>query len=209
MNPIIRTAEIKDLPDCAELYQTAFEPAIQAIFNIPRLPDELVQSVFKLLYQIEPTGIRVLQDGNQVIGFLVLTTNLNALPCRIIIQPLFWRIVFKRIFGYYQEPGYGFIRRLWKLNRDYQRHLKSIPLKKPVSQILTIVIHQNYRGQSWGRKLMEAGVNYWETTPSPILKLEVDEANLAALKLYQSLGFKTIGVIETPRGPAQIMILEK
>ena len=61
------------------------------------------------------------------------------------------------------------------------------------AEIITIAIKPSARRKGIARRLMQAVIRTLEYDRKKKLFLEVDEANLAAIKLYKSLGFKKVG----------------
>lgn len=61
------------------------------------------------------------------------------------------------------------------------------------SELLTIAVAPARRGQGLGRALLSAAFADLAMTPVKTMFLEVDEANLAALRLYRGFGFEEIG----------------
>jgi ribosomal-protein-alanine N-acetyltransferase len=62
------------------------------------------------------------------------------------------------------------------------------------AEILTIAVGISERGQGLGRKLMEAAAAFALASGAVSLFLEVADDNLAALALYERLGFVTVGM---------------
>lgn len=61
------------------------------------------------------------------------------------------------------------------------------------AEILTIAVHSRYRGNGYGRLLMDDVVRRLYRERIATLFLEVDRTNRAAVRLYQRLGFKVAG----------------
>ena len=62
------------------------------------------------------------------------------------------------------------------------------------AQLNYLSIHPNFRNQGFGKKLLMVLFNYCEKGLIKKIILEVSEINFSALKLYDSAGFKTIGL---------------
>ena len=60
------------------------------------------------------------------------------------------------------------------------------------AELLTIAVEPRWRGKGVGRALMEAVFADLMMSPASRMFLEVDEQNLAAIRLYEKLGFSTI-----------------
>lgn len=64
------------------------------------------------------------------------------------------------------------------------------------AHITTIAVHPEYRGNKVAKKLIEFAVEYSKKWGAEKLALEVRESNYSAKKLYESMGFKEIGLRE-------------
>lgn len=61
--------------------------------------------------------------------------------------------------------------------------------------VVAMFVHENFRGQGLARQLMQAVVAYGMARQGlRVLQLEVTQGNVAAERLYQSLGFQPFGV---------------
>ncbi|MCR5790471.1 MAG: tRNA (adenosine(37)-N6)-threonylcarbamoyltransferase complex dimerization subunit type 1 TsaB [Lachnospiraceae bacterium] len=76
-------------------------------------------------------------------------------------------------------------------------------------EITNVVIAEEYRGQGYGRRLMEAVLSEGRRLGGTQFTLEVRRSNTAAVRLYEGAGFQTEGVrkdfYEKPREDALIM----
>lgn len=61
------------------------------------------------------------------------------------------------------------------------------------AEILTVAVEPARRGRGYGRLLMEEAMRRAYRERAQAVFLEVDEANRAAVALYRSLGFETVG----------------
>ncbi|UYN98862.1 MAG: ribosomal protein S18-alanine N-acetyltransferase [Devosia sp.] len=81
-----------------------------------------------------------------------------------------------------------------------------IRLAADEAELLTIAVDPKWRGKGLGRALMEAGFADLMLSPARRMFLEVDEQNLAAIRLYKRLGFEAIstrkGYYPRPDGSA-------
>jgi len=62
------------------------------------------------------------------------------------------------------------------------------------AHILTIVVNEEYRQQGLGRRLLRHLIAVARQAGVEMIFLEVRPSNLAAIKLYQSLGFSEVGI---------------
>jgi ribosomal protein S18 acetylase RimI-like enzyme len=84
---------------------------------------------------------------------------------------------------------------------------QDLAAKKPLAQVITIVVAPGHQRQGIGRTLSERAIAYLKNTPARAVRLEVDAAKAAPIALYKKLGFVQRAVIPSPRGPAIIMTL--
>lgn len=64
------------------------------------------------------------------------------------------------------------------------------------SQVIDLVIKEEKRNLGYGKKLLEFCFSFLLSKDVKSLSLEVSQFNLAAIKLYENLGFKKIKTIE-------------
>ncbi|MCC6334274.1 MAG: ribosomal protein S18-alanine N-acetyltransferase [Myxococcales bacterium] len=78
--------------------------------------------------------------------------------------------------------------------------------------VLNVATHQELRRQGIGRQVMDAVIAFGRDHKCRIATLEVRRGNGAALGLYQSLGFRTVGLrpnyYQDDREDAVVMIMD-
>lgn len=92
-----------------------------------------------------------------------------------------------------QETVFGFVAR--RANKGLQSLPGGFVLARLVAgeaEILTITVRPKYRQCGIGWRLMGAVLRHLRTQGAQTLFLEVDEANEAAVALYQKLGFEQV-----------------
>ena len=92
---------------------------------------------------------------------------------------------------------------------DARRRIAGFALIRTVAdeaELLTIAVEPRWRGKGVGRALMDAVFADLMMSPARRMFLEVDEQNLAAIRLYEKLGFARIssrkGYYPRPDGSA-------
>jgi ribosomal protein S18 acetylase RimI-like enzyme len=60
-------------------------------------------------------------------------------------------------------------------------------------RIYSLAINPNLRGQGIAKKLIQFSLEFAKTKGYSIISLEVNEANLTAIKLYEKIGFCKLG----------------
>ena len=89
--------------------------------------------------------------------------------------------------------------RFWVLQSDdgaYAGHLwltEQIDFFSGVQNlfITTVAVKSEFRGRGWGRLLVEHALQVAKDEGSPTVGLGVESANVAAIRLYERLGFRT------------------
>ncbi len=79
-------------------------------------------------------------------------------------------------------------------------------------QILNVVVHNNFRREGIARELMAQAIRTGREKRAACVNLEVRKSNFPAIRLYEGLGFKTVGerpnYYGEPGEPAVLMELE-
>ena len=196
-----------DLPAVADLFQSAFPEALQAVFGKSRLPARAVEDIFRILFKNEPDGFIVAREGSKIIGFVSVVHDLDRLHRRF----LGWGGLYLLghwCMGRYRGLGFVFLPRLLKAWWDY-RSTDDHPIKeKPMAQVLSIVVEKTFQGQGIGKILSERALAYLRGTSARVVRLEVDAAKPVPIALYRQLGFHEHATIPSPRGPALVMTLQ-
>ncbi len=78
-----------------------------------------------------------------------------------------------------------------------------------VGHVLTIDISLNHRRRGVGIKLLHEIEKIFRDKQARVCRLEVREDNIAALSLYQKLGYKKVAKLEYYYGDAHGILLEK
>lgn len=61
-------------------------------------------------------------------------------------------------------------------------------------ELLTIAVDRRWRGKGVGQALLRAALEDMQTSPARAMFLEVDEGNVAAIRLYRRFGFSQVGI---------------
>ncbi len=75
-----------------------------------------------------------------------------------------------------------------------------------MAQMLSLVVAASERGHGLGRVLAEASLLRLKEKGATQVRLEVDAAKAPAVHLYETLGFRTVATMPSPRGPALVML---
>lgn len=79
------------------------------------------------------------------------------------------------------------------------------PLTPGAGKILSIAVRKNFRGQGLGRELLNQAIQLLIGEGKSLVRLEVRPDNQAAIRLYESLGFRMIGRLRDLQGPWVVM----
>lgn len=82
-----------------------------------------------------------------------------------------------------------------RYNPDFVKNWKDISIKKP-ARFAKICIHPEYQGKGLGRYLAECILKTIKERGYDGIRVIVAQDNIAAIKLYSSLGFKNCGEYE-------------
>ena len=62
------------------------------------------------------------------------------------------------------------------------------------AEVMNIAVDENFRGQGYGKKIFAELIKICMEHGATAITLEVRESNIAAIKLYESFGLKSVGV---------------
>jgi ribosomal-protein-alanine N-acetyltransferase len=96
--------------------------------------------------------------------------------------------------AYYSELQNKFARYFVLLDQERVIGYAGMWLFAGESHITTIAVHPDYRSCGYGRMLMMTLIEYSKKHNADTMVLEVRVSNSAAIRLYDSLGFKKIGM---------------
>ena len=92
-----------------------------------------------------------------------------------------------------QPTVFGFVARREGRRKEGAGGFVLARLVADEAEILTIAVDAAFPRQGIGHQLMEAVLRHLYAERAKMLFLEVDEGNVAAIGLYQGLGFVTVG----------------
>ncbi|MGH6763310.1 MAG: GNAT family N-acetyltransferase [Phyllobacterium sp.] len=92
-----------------------------------------------------------------------------------------------------QPTVFGFVARREGRRKEGAGGFVLARLAADEAEILTIAVDAAFQRQGIGHQLMDAVLRHLHGARAQALFLEVDEGNIAAIGLYQGLGFITVG----------------
>lgn len=198
-------AALGDIPACAELYQNAFPEIITLLTGKSRLDPRMVEDGLKIIQEFEPEGFLVAVDHRQVVGLIMAVGDLNKFYRHVFFRGYPFRFLIRWWTGKYRGVRLVFLKRLWRVYRDY-RHAEQPAPALPMGQILTIVVAHPQQGKGIGTTLLKKTMEYLQSTSCKAVRLEVDAENESAIHVYRKLGFEEQMRFRSPRGEALAMI---
>jgi len=69
------------------------------------------------------------------------------------------------------------------------------------ARLYSLAVHPQLRGQGWGKRLVETGLEWMRTEKLTACRAEVKADNQAARKLYASCGFREAGLLHDYYAP--------
>lgn len=203
----IQPATPEDLNQIAALFLESFDETIKHFFNNGFTPVAALEDFFGFLLKEEPGAFWVARHEGKalknILGYIVVVADL----------PFLWRRAF--LGGYVFHWIKHFMQGVYGVNIKvsyriignkfaFWRHSRSLPQHR--SQILSLAVTGDCRGQGLGRVLLEKGIFYLHKCGKKNIKLEVRPWNKAALRLYSSSGFKPTGNTRDSQGEWLVMI---
>jgi len=159
--------------------------------------------MFRLMASVEPSGLRVASAGGLVAGYIFTVRSLRGLGTAILRSGTARAVGWKALTGEYAiRPAV-----LARLVAD-KLAMTLAPCCRGFrgGQVLSLAVRTRARGAGIGRRLMEAGLEHLEDEQVQQVKLEVRPANIPALKLYRSFGFREVGRVRDSLGPWIVMV---
>ncbi len=79
--------------------------------------------------------------------------------------------------------------RIAKIGNEIVGYIIFIIEKDNVGHIISLAVHPDYRRRGIGYKLLLSAIKFLEMIDINVIKLEVRVSNIAAIKLYEKVGF--------------------
>jgi ribosomal protein S18 acetylase RimI-like enzyme len=204
---LIQPASPEDLNRVATLFLESFEDTIEHFFKGGRPHAAALEDFFSFLLKEEPGAFWIARQEEKtpesILGYIVVVADLRFL----------WHRAFKG--GYVFHWIKRFLQGAYRVNIKvayrvlhnkfaFWRHSRSLP--QYCSQIISLAVTGNCRGQGLGRALLQKGMLYLYKCGKEYIKLEVRPWNKAALGLYSSSGFKPAGTTRDSQGEWLVMV---
>jgi len=203
--PIIRTARRDEMIAAARVYLAAF-PETLTDLALPDVRPLAIADVMTICQRAEPGAFTVAELDGGVVGYAICPSDSGRI----------WRSGLIRgallcMFWHWVTGGYGIgLRAALRVISEklmFWRH-ESLPQASCPARILSVAVDPSAQGLGLGRKLTEAGLGYLRGRGVRCVRLEVRPGNAAARHIYESVGFRDVGVIHDTRGPWDVMMLD-
>ncbi len=188
----------------AEVYLAAFPETIRQL-GLEGLRPEAVRELFSACYEADDQCMYVAEAGGRVVGYVVCPVDVGWVWRRMLSPARLARLVGGVVSGRY-GIGLAAAARVIKDALAMQRSLEPAGADCR-ARIVSIAVHPDFQGRGIGRRLMAAALESLQRRGAECVRLEVRPDNVAARRLYESLGFQDVGLVHDTRGPWVVMIL--
>ncbi|MDO9533803.1 MAG: GNAT family N-acetyltransferase [Bacillota bacterium] len=195
-----------NIPQVVGLFLESFEDTIVHFFEGGSPSGDALQDFFGFLLKEEPESFWVaMQEGEneRLVGYIVVVPHLPLLWRRAVLGGYVLRWTKRCLRGEYGVNFKNTCRAL-KNKFAFWRHSRSFPSYS--SQILSLAVTRDCRGQGLSRQLLDKGMLFLKKLGKIKIKLEVRLWNKAALQLYQSYGFIPVGTTIDSQGEWLVMV---
>ena len=202
---VFAVATPADLAACAAIFAEAFRESIVHVFR--EMPSvRLIQEVFRLCYDAEPSALLVAVAHGKVVGYVFAPASLKNL----------WRAAFSRrhilrwVGAWLRGRMRLGIAPLRVLLLDKFQFLRSAVGGELAveARILSVAVAAGYRGRGIATRLVRHALDRFVASGVDAVRLEVRPWNHAAVRVYESLGFQAMGTMHDSQGPWSIMLLD-
>ena len=200
----IRRAKPDDMLAVARIYLAAFPDSVEQL-HLERVRPRAVADLMRIPLQAEPWSFFVADAGDRLIGYAICPAHADRIWLAAIRRGLALRMLGRWLAGRY---GLGLRSAVQAMSdkihcwRGGRRRDTECP-----ARVLSIAVDPTAHGQGTGRQLLHEGLHYLQREGAFRVRLEVRPHNEPAKRLYESVGFRTVGTIHDTRGPWEVMLL--
>lgn len=203
MEGYIRKAVKSDALRAARVFCEAFPESV-ARYSPARQPVEAIADLFEACRKAQPQHFFVFELDGSVQGYIIAPLSMKRIVLSSFTNGSALSILMRFITGRYGISVYAAsraslnaIRTLFARGRQHERC---------DSRILSIGILPEAQGKGIGKALLLKGLTSLEDAGAKRIRLEVRKGNIAAIRLYDSVGFKSIGEISDETGIWIVMV---
>lgn len=200
----IRQCTKNDVPAMARVFLSAFHESVRHVAGEGRLNEVAVQDIFEFLHDAAADGCFVAYSGNTLAGYIVAITDMKILWKKAVFKGYVFKWFVRFVKGTYGLT----LRSIFLLLRN-KLAFASSSLKRShghAAQILSIGVLEAYRKKGIGTKLVERALEYLSSYGAKTVKLEVRPDNMPARRIYERMGFVSVGEFRDSQGPWIVMI---
>ena len=204
MGIVVRQGTNADLAAMAAVYIAAFPESIGHFFDQTDPPVTAVIDLLQVPLDAEPQAVLVAEKEGRIAGYCLAPAHFSRLAHTALHGGHLWRFVWRWITGRY-NLGLRPLRMLALDKLRGHRERRTDP-HHAEAHILSLAVHPDFQCQGIGKALLEGALAYLDNMGADPIRLEVRPANAAALHLYESHGFRTVGRTSDSQGEWLIML---
>lgn len=194
-----------DLAACASVFAASFGESIAHVFRKPP-PQRLIQEVFRLCYDAEPSALMVAVAEGKVAGYVYAPSSLR----------LIWRTALSRrhLLRWIGSWLRGRLNiglaplRVLVLDKFHFLRFSVGADQGGEARILSIAVAPEMRGRGIATRLLNHALDRFRSRGVERVRLEVRPWNRSAVHIYTRLGFKETGTARDTQGEWSIMALD-
>lgn len=199
----IAAATREDIRPVSRLFAAAFSDSLRHLFGGREPARTALLDIFTFIYEVEPRCFLVAREDDRVVGYCISPLSMRRLWWLAVARGYVLKWSFRWVTGRY---GFGFAPAVLLLSNKLSFLTSPHNYRGSDSQILSIAVDATHRNMGIGTALLSEAVTYLRQRRARQLKLEVRPWNRPALRLYEKLGFRTIGTLQDSQGEWLVMV---
>lgn len=186
-----------------EIFRLAFADEHAPRFRGNARPAAFVD-VWRFIQRTEPENFLAARENGMLIGYAIFVRSLKGLQRRALLSGEALRWALKAITGQY-DLRLGSMARILKNKALFIRNGQRYRTAGD-AQLLNVAVHPNMRGRGVARALVTEGLGNLARQRIPEVRLEVRPRNRAAVRVYESTGWRTVGRTRDAEGEWLVMV---
>ncbi|MCL6520249.1 MAG: GNAT family N-acetyltransferase [Armatimonadetes bacterium] len=198
-----RNAVPSDIQQVAEIFLGAFPESVRHYVGfIPKA--DILRDIFGICLEIEPDSFFVALIGGRIVGYILAPADFPRMIRLFVWKGYLLKMGWRWITGQY---GIGLRPLLisarnwiaiWRETRKQELNAKA--------RILSIAVHLDFQSRGIGTELLRIALEHLRSVGADKVRLEVRPDNLAAIHVYNKLGFEIKGKTRETQGDWLIML---
>jgi len=167
----------------------------------------VIADIFAIFMDAEPEGFFVAAVGGLIAGYIFAPSRLSRMYHTAIWRGHVFRILWRWASGQYGigiRPGLMAVRNQLSVWWDSKRDRES----GSEARIFSVAVHPEFQGMGIGTGLVQVGLEYLSSRGARRVRLEVRPDNIAAIRVYEKLGFRITGRTRDTQSDWLIMVKE-